>query len=251
VTACRVDLHVKLLDEDVVARAKAKGLDALVYAPHFERLPDIRARAERFSDDELSVIPAREVFTGDWRDRRHVLALGLTDPVPDFITLDAALSEFERQGAAVLAPHPAFLSVSLSAGDVERYRDQIDAVETYNPKFLAHHRRRAKRLTHAQDLPAFGSSYAHRTGTVGEVWTTFSEDVTSEEDLVAALKSGDRRVVDHQSGPIHRARCYTEFSHLAWENTYKKVDRILLSGMEPTHPRHIAYEGRFDESRVY
>lgn len=250
-TVCRVDPHVKVLDEGVVDRAKARGLDALVYAPHFERLPDIRERAERFSDDDLAVIPGREVFTGDWTDRRHVLAVGLSDPVPDFITLDGALDEFERQGAAVLAPHPAFLSVSLSAADVERYRDRIDAVETYNPKFLAHHTRRARRLARAQDLSTFGSSYAHRTGTVGEVWTAFSEDVASEDALVDALKSGARRVVDHQSGVVHRARCAVEFAHLGWENTYEKVDRILLSGMEPTHPRHIAYEGRFDDVRVY
>lgn len=250
-TACRVDLHVKVLDDDVVARAKSRGLDALVYAPHFERIPDVRERAERFSDDDLAVIPAREVFTGDWRDRRHLLAIGLDDPVPDFITLEGALDEFKRQGAAVLAPHPAFLTVSLTSADVERYRDRIDAVETYNPKFLAHHRRRAKRLARAQDLPAFGSSYAHLPGTVGEAWTTFSEDVTSEAALVDALRSGARRVVDHRSGIAHEARCYAEFAHLGWENTYEKVDRILLSGMEPTHPRHIAYEGRFDDVRVY
>ena len=71
----RVDLHVKVLDERVVERAKARGLDALVYAPHFTRLPAIRARAARFSDDDLLVVPAREVFTGSWRDRLPPRAL--------------------------------------------------------------------------------------------------------------------------------------------------------------------------------
>ncbi|PHQ46649.1 metal-dependent phosphoesterase, partial [Halorubrum sp. C3] len=35
----RVDAHVKVLDDEVVARAKDRGIDALVYAPHFTRLP--------------------------------------------------------------------------------------------------------------------------------------------------------------------------------------------------------------------
>ncbi|PSP39031.1 metal-dependent phosphoesterase, partial [Halobacteriales archaeon QH_7_65_31] len=34
----RVDPHVKILDERVVRRAKQRGLDAIVYAPHFIRL---------------------------------------------------------------------------------------------------------------------------------------------------------------------------------------------------------------------
>ncbi|MFC7166576.1 PHP-associated domain-containing protein [Halospeciosus flavus] len=250
-TGCRVDFHVKVLDEQVVKRAKARGLDALVYAPHFTRLPDVRERAERFSDDELSVIPAREVFTGDWQDRRHVLVLGLDDPVPDFITFEGAMAEFERQGAAVLVPHPTFLSVSFSASDVERYVDLIDAVETYNPKHLQLHNRRARRLARNHSIPEFGSSYAHLRGTVGEVWTAFDHDVTTEEALVEALRTGASRAVDHRTGVAHQLRRHAEMAHLGYENTYEKVDRLLLSGMEPTHPRHIAYEGRFDDVRVY
>ena len=97
-TETRVDPHVKVLDADVAARAKARGIDVLVYAPHFTRLPTIRERAEAFTDDDLLVVPAREVFTGPWQERRHVLALGLDDPVPDFITLDGAFAAFDAQG---------------------------------------------------------------------------------------------------------------------------------------------------------
>jgi hypothetical protein len=251
VTGTRVDLHVKVLDEGVVERAKARGIDVLVYAPHFVRLPAIRSRAERFSDDELLVVPGREVFTGAWRDRKHVLAVGLTDPVPDFVTLDGAMQEFARQGAAVLVPHPDFLSVSLSSRDVERFRDRIDAVEVYNPKHLPHHNRRARRLADVHALPGFASSYAHLTGTVGEAWTHFEATLDSGSALVDALRSGVSRAVDHRSGVAHEGRCLVEKAHLAWENSYEKVDRLFLSGMEPTHPRHIFYDGRFDEIAVY
>jgi predicted metal-dependent phosphoesterase TrpH len=247
----RLDAHVKILHEGVVERAKARGLDALVYAPHFVRLPEVRRRAERFTDDELLIVPGREVFTGDWRNRKHVLALGLSDPVPDFITLEGAMAEFERQGATVLAPHPEFATVSLEAHDIRAHRDRIHGIEVYNPKYLAGHAERARELAATFDLPAFGSSYAHLPKTVGEVWTAFEGSFETVPEVVAALRDGVSRSVYHRSGPRHRVRCAAEFAHLFYENSWGKIDRLFLSGTEPTHPDHIAYEGRFDGVSVY
>lgn len=245
-----VDLHVKRLTERVVERAKARGLDALVYAPHFTRLPEIRERATRFSDAELRVIPAREVFTGSWRTRKHVLGIGLTDPIPDFITLDGALEELTRQDAAVLVPHPTFLTVSLSAADLRAHSHRIHAVETYNPKHWAHHNRRARALQDELGVPAFTSSYAHLEGTVGEAWTVFPDLDPTSEEIRRALRSGHPRSVERRSGARHRLRCALEFGHLGVENTWKKFDRVVLSGTEATHPGHTAYKGRFDDVRV-
>jgi len=241
----RVDPHVKVLDEAVAERAKARGLDVLVFAPHFQRLPDVREQAARFSDGELLVVPAREVFTGTLRHRKHVLALGLDDPVPDFITLDGAMAEFDRQDAVTLAPHPGFATVSLTPADIRRY--DVTAAESYNPK------QRAAGETPAPtaDRPAFGSSYAHLPTTVGEVWTEFEADIDSEADLLAAFREGWERSVYHRRGPAHVARCAAEFAHLGWENTAEKIDRILLSGMEPTHPGHVAYGDAFADVAVY
>ena len=247
----RVDLHVKILDERVVRRAKSRDIDVLVYAPHFTRLPDIRRRARAHTDDELLVVPAREVFTGSWRNRRHVLALGLDSPIPDFITFDGALAELRRQDAAVLVPHPDFLNVSLDAADVRQCRETIDAVEVYNPKHWARHNRRARAIASGSGLPGFGSSYAHRRDTVGEVWTAFETAIEDEDDLLAALKDGASRRVFHRRGTSHRLRCAAEFAHLGYENSWQKFDRTVLSGMEPTHPRHEAYGGRFEEWCVY
>ncbi len=250
-TAFRVDMHVKVLDDAVVERAKRRGLDAVVYAPHFTRLPDVRDAAERYTDDELLVVPAREVFTGDWRSRKHVLGVGLDEPVPDFVTLEGAMAELERQDAAVLVPHPTFATVSLDADDVARYADVVDAVEVYNPKHLARHNRRARELARDAGTPAFTSSYAHLRRTVGEAWTAFERPLADAEALVVALQDGAPRRAVHRDGLRHRLRCRAEFAHLGWENTWKKLDRVVLSGMEPTHPRHPAYGGRFDDVAVY
>jgi len=242
---------VKVLDETVVARAKARGIDVLVYAPHFVRLPTIRERAERHSDDDLLVVPAREVFTGDWRDRRHVLAVGLSEPVPDFVTFEGAMAEFERQDAAVLVPHPGFATVSLTSPEIDAHANRFDAIETYSVKLFPHQNRRCRRIADDVGLPAFGSSYAHLPGTVGEAWTAFDREIGTEAALVAALADGADRRVGHRNGFGHRLRGAVEFAHLGYENTWRKVDRLFLSGMAPTHPDHVVYDGRFDDVSVY
>jgi predicted metal-dependent phosphoesterase TrpH len=244
-------MHVKILDERVVSRAKARGIDVLVYAPHFTRLPDIRARAARFSDDDLLVVPAREVFTGPWYDRRHLLAVGLTDPVPDFITFRGALDAFDRQDAAILVPHPEMLNVGCDREDVAVNAGLVDAVETYNAKCLPHQNRRGRAVARATGLPGFGSSYAHLRPTVGEAWTAFDAPLDSVTDLVDALRSGASRRVAHRSGLGHRVRGLVEFAHLGFENSWGKLDRLFLSGTEPTHPSNVVYRGRFDDVTVY
>lgn len=246
----RVDMHVKVLDETVVRRAKSRGIDVLVYAPHFTRLPEIRRRAERFSDEELLVVPAREVFTGDWHSRRHVLALGLSRPVPDFITFEGAMGEFQRQDAVVLVPHPAFATVSLTGPEIHSNLHRLHGVETYNAKLFAHQNARARRIARETGLSAFGSSYAHLRGTVGEAWTRFDAAVDSEADLLEALREGAPRRVFRRGDAGHRVRGAVEYAHLLWENSYEKFDRVFLSGTEPTHPTHVAYGGRFDDVTV-
>ena len=242
---------MKVLDDAVVARAKARGLDALVYAPHFTRLSTIHERAARYTDDELTVVPAREVFTGDWANRRHLLALGLTDPIPDYITFEGAMAAFERQGAAVLVPHPTFATVSLTRPEIDAHATRLDAVETYNAKLLPHQNARLPGLADDVDLPGFGSSYAHRRATVGEAWTTFDESLPDAAAIVEAFREERPRRVVRRPGIRHRVRGLFEYARLGYENTWAKADRLFRSGDEPTLPSNVAYEGRFDDVAVY
>nr|WP_083860393.1 PHP-associated domain-containing protein [Natrialba hulunbeirensis] len=247
----RVDCHVKVLDETVVERATRAGLDVIVYAPHFQRLPEIRETATRYSSDELLVVPGREVFTGPWSNRKHVLAIGLEEPVPDFITLEAVMTEFDRQDATVLAPHPDFLNVSLSPADLRQYRETIDAVEIFNPKHLPPHNRRARRLAEELELPPFTSSYAHLPSSVGVAHTTFETAIESEAELCEAFEDDAPRQIVRSNGLDRWLTTTAELLHLGYENTWKKAERLFLSGTEPTHPDHIAYDGRFDDAAVY
>lgn len=246
----RIDLHVKVLNETVIRRAKTVGLDAIVYAPHFRRLPEIEARADRYSDSELTIIPAREVFTGSWAARKHVLALDLDDPIPDFITLEGAMTELARQEAVILIPHPGYLTISLSPADVKTYASDIDGIETYNPKYLPWHHRRAERIRSAVDKPAFGSSYAHLNRTVGEVWTKFSDIPPTTEAILDALRGGSSRDVLGPRGVGHQLARGIELGHLVYENTWQKLARFVSRDIPSTHPANPAYNGQFDGVRI-
>jgi predicted metal-dependent phosphoesterase TrpH len=171
--------------------------------------------------------------------------------VPDFIEFRAALEEFDRQDAAVLVPHPEMLNVSCSRGDVAANSGAVDAVETYNAKCLPHQNRVARAVARETGLPGFGSSYAHLRRTVGEAWTAFEGAIDDESDLVSALRTGAPRRVVHRGGVGHRLRGLAEFAHLGYENSWGKLDRLFLSGTEPTHPNNVVYRGRFDDVTVY
>ena len=249
----RVDLHVKVLDEGVVERAKAADLDALVYAPHFTHLSTVRERAERFSDDDLLVVPAREYFTGTWSNRKHVLAVDPDYPVPDFLTFEDTMAELAGQDAAVLAPHPEFLTLSMDREDVAAHAERIDAVEVYNPKHWPWDNERARAVALEAGLPTYLSSYAHLRTTVGEAWVELETEgsVETAAGLVAALREGAPRRMFHRNGLDHALKCRIEFAHLGWENTWEKFDRVVLSDLEPTHPAADGYDERFADMNAY
>jgi len=246
----RVDLHVKILDEGVVRRAKAVGLDAIVYAPHFTHLSTIRERAARFSDDDLLVVPGREYFTGKWSARKHVLAVDPDEPVPDFLTFEDTIAEIADHDAAVLVPHPEFLTLSMTESDITAHADTVDAVEVYNPKHWPWDDSRAREIARESGLPTYLSSYAHLTSTIGEAWVEFDRPVDTAADLVAALRSGAPRRMYHRDGLSHVLKRRIEFAHLGWENSHDKFKRVVLAGDEPTHPAG-DYPDRFAEMNAY
>jgi len=74
---------------------------------------------------------------------------------------------------------------------------------------------------------------------------------TASTGVVDAFREARPRTVVHRGGIGHQLRGLVEFAHLAYENTWEKLDRQFLSGDEPTLPSNVAYEGRFNDVSVY
>lgn len=247
----RVDLHVKILDDEVVRRAKQAGLDVLVYAPHFTHLSDIRERARQYTDDELLVVPARECFADRWNQRRHVLVINPSEPIPDFLTFEATMAELQRRDETLLAPHPEFLTMSLSAEDVREYRDAFDAVEVFCPKNWWFHTRRMESIADDLDLPTYVSSYSHLPSTLGEASVEYEQSIESAEDLTAAIESGTDPRCYRNDGLRSLLQRRVEFCHLTKENTWDKFVRVVLTDQEPTNPYNARYDEQFADDVSY
>jgi predicted metal-dependent phosphoesterase TrpH len=247
----RVDMHVKILDETVVRRAKQAGLDALVYAPHFTHLSEVRARAERYTDEELLVVPARECFTGDWQERRHVLVVDPSEPIPDFLSFDATMGLLADRDETVLAPHPEFLTMSLSRGDIRSHRDVFDGVEVFCPKNWSFHTERMQTIAEEVALPAFASSYAHLPWTIGEVWVEFERPIEQSRDLTDAISAGEIARCSRRGGVEHLLKRRAEFCHLFKENTIDKVRRLAFEHPEQTNPNNGRYDDEYRDLSAY
>ncbi|MFC7073312.1 PHP-associated domain-containing protein [Halovenus rubra] len=247
----RVDLHVKILDDEVVRRAKEAGLDALVYAPHFTHLSDIRKRAQEYSDDELLVVPARECFADRWNRRRHVLAIDPAEPIPDFLTFEATMAELDRRDETLLAPHPEFLTMSLSGDDLREYSHLFDAVEVFCPKNWWFHTSRMESIASGLDVSTYVSSYSHLHTTIGEAYVEYDRPIESADDLTAAIESDANPRCYRNESFKNLLNRRAEFVHLFKENTWDKFARVVLKDQEPTNPYSSGYDERFTEHVSY
>ena len=98
---------------------------------------------------------------------------------------------------------------------------------------------------------SYRSSKAVQTSPMVPGRWAYEERYESSEALVEALKAGVTSEIYHRDGAGHRLRCLAEVGHLLSENTWGKLDRLFLSGTEPTHPGHVAYDGAFADVSVY
>lgn len=248
----RVDPHIKILSEEVVERAKNNDIDFLVYAPHFKDLNTIKKQCKKYSSDDVKIIPGRELFTGHWSNRNHLLAIGLSSPIPDFIPLENAILEIKKQDAALLVPHPTFLTVGLSENKILSYQEYIDSIEVYNPKYWEHHIEISNKIAKELDIKPFCSSYAHIIYSIGETFIEFQNDFQNGNDVVEAIKNDQKPSLYRKNDIRHSIISKTEFFHnLLYEDTWEKFERVCLSDMEKTHPRQSYYDDRFEDMCVY
>ena len=208
----RIDLHIHtrasydcLNDySDVVATARARGLDRIAITDHNEIDGALRARE---LDPEL-VIVGEEVKTAEGVD---ISGLFVSARIPKGTPALETVQAIREQGGLVYVPHPFAGGKGLGESVLAAIQPWIDIVEVFNARI---HRQelnaQAQRWAEARGLPGGAGSDAHTLAEIGRAVVELPY-FDGRAELVAALHKG--RVNGFSSSRwVHLASTWAKFA---------------------------------------
>ena len=197
-----LDLHAHSVKSDD-GRAKVRnycqwiqsrniGIDGFVLTEHrqFDFESDYSGLAEQFG---LVILKGSEVET----EYGHVLVFGVTEPLTgefDFASIELALEDVivacDRHHAVAVPCHPGRKRVGMSAHIDDLGAPQgVRIVEVRNGGSRGDEDDIARRMADRFDYLGIGGSDAHIVSQIGRCATRFPNPVTSETELVEALRA--------------------------------------------------------------
>jgi predicted metal-dependent phosphoesterase TrpH len=195
----KIDLHVHtnvsspcsfMTPRGAVKRAMEIGLGGLCVTEHDE-IAGAEVARELGREYGFPVFRGIEIYTefGD------MLVYGLYRDPPGWRTpFDELLEMCREVGAFVVPAHSCRVS-----GELERIHGlepadwmlkNVDAIETHNGGCTPGGNQAAQELARRYNLPGIGGSDAHYEFQVGRCYTEFEDEILTDEELVAALRSG-------------------------------------------------------------
>jgi predicted metal-dependent phosphoesterase TrpH len=199
----RCDLHVhtnfsrdgESSVEEVLRRAEAVGLDAIAITDH-DTVEGARYALQ--FDSSVIVIPGIEIST----KQGHLLALGITAPIPAGLNLLETVAIARARGALLILPHPYHRWRHGAGRKLKESIEAVDAVETFNSRYIiGSANRKAAMIARAFGKPSVGGSDAHNARYVGFGRT----HVMAEPDVASildAIREG-RTVAAGRMTPLH------------------------------------------------
>ena len=200
----KLDLHVHserspdgvMTLEEIVALARAKGLDGAAVCDHDLALPD----PPRF--DGFLLVPGIEVST----QFGHLLGLFVTGPVEtkDFFR---AVDIIHSQGGLAVLAHP--FQRSRDGARLAPAVPYLDGIEVWNSRAgrkLRDANKLARSFAQVCRLAPFGGSDAHCPQEVGSGFVTVEADALTLEAAKAALAAGKARPQGCRSRAWYAAR---------------------------------------------
>ncbi len=187
----KLDMHLhssyssdgKVPPKDLLKLAKSRGFDGLAITDH----NDIRAYAivkDLAAEMGLILVRGIEVSTSEG----HLLAYGVSEVIPRGLTPSETAEKIVDAGGICVIPHPYRLVSGI--GEKASKKIQVTGMETINGRSPNGDNTQAERLAGALKLPCTGGSDAHVAEAVGKAWTEFKNPVSNEDDVIAAITSG-------------------------------------------------------------
>lgn len=188
-----IDMHVheslfswcsRMSLEEAVASARNMGLDGLCITDHNSM--SIREAARDFlrgNDFPLFIGVEVSSLQGD------ILIFGLDDPPNVMPSAQNVIDHAVERGAFCAGAHPFRSSGGGLGRNLYKLRG-LHGIEVLNGGNVREENQRAMKVCRELDMVAIGGSDAHSIRGVGKYATWFPEPVSTETELVAALKSG-------------------------------------------------------------
>lgn len=211
-----IDLHAHtwprshdsvLNPDDLIVRAKASGLDAVVFTEH-DTVWDYPSIEELRAKHDFLVLAGVEISTDDG----HILAFGIDKYVFGMHRSRELASYVEKSGGVMVAAHPYRRQMPWFSRNDEEYAaalekasrnpayEYVKALEELNGRGSDKENEFSKRLAGLMKLPGTAGTDSHSISDIGKCATYFEKDIKDERELIAELKAGRFEAVDLRSG---------------------------------------------------
>ncbi len=191
----QIDMHVhtnvsfdsKIKIGILLKKMKFLELDGIAITDH-DSIAGISKAKELAKNYGVKVFSAVEITTR----KGHILVYGVEENPPFKRSVKETLDWVKDHDGAAVCAHP-YKIASPSLKD-EIYKHKFDAIEI-NAKCSVSQNKAAETASHVMNLPLIGGSDAHFIDGVGNIITSFYDEINDEAELVKAIKSGKCEVI--------------------------------------------------------
>jgi predicted metal-dependent phosphoesterase TrpH len=199
--------------EEILQRASEIGLDVIAITDH--DCTDGARLALTYRSPVL-VIPGIEISTL----QGHLIALGITEPIPPGLDVIETVSLARKKGAVVILPHPYHMWRHGVARRLRAALSAVDAIEVFNSRYIVGSaNRKAAVMARRLGKSCVGGSDAHNARYIG-----FGRTLISAPQETGAILDAIREGRTQACGRMTPLRTYTRQS---LRNTWRKFSRRM------------------------
>lgn len=201
--------------EEMVRYAKHLGLDVLAITDHNKIRGAIEAErvAKKYG---IVVVKGEEIATNE---DRHIIGLGLSELIPQQVSLWEALDRIKEQGGIAIAPHPFDIN-NKGLGKLAMHCDAIEVFNSINRDRFSN--RKAYKFAKKHTMPVVAGSDAHCKEMLGYGITKIYAE-PDVDSILKAIKKGDTKVY----GKYIPIEIMKEWSLTRIEHSYFSILRYI------------------------
>jgi predicted metal-dependent phosphoesterase TrpH len=196
---------------DIIRAAERRGLDVIAITDH-DTVEG--ARYAQTIKTDILVIPGIEISTKSG----HLIALGITDPVPAGLNFFESVDRAKKMGAFLVLPHPYHKFRHGVGIKLKNAIEAVDAVESFNSRYIiGSANKKAENEAKRFKKPCVAGSDAHNARFVGYGVTV----VDSEKDMQSIFEA----ISDGRAGIIGKMTPLRSYTGQSLKNTKRKIVR--------------------------